>query len=92
MTDIKFIQEEWHRVFVKKEMITGTTDYDGNEIISEQDLLKYIAEGTTGDDEKDEICSDQTNFQAEVLTQEIDWWSDREGCTEVEFKIIDGDK
>lgn len=90
MAEIKFIQDEWHTVWIKKEMITTTTDWEGNEVISEEDLLTYIAEGTTGDDEKDEICMNQI-YDAEPVKEETDWWSERKGCTEVEYKLIEDD-
>lgn len=70
-------------------MVASTTNWDGEEIISEEDLREYIAEGTTGDDEKDDICHDQV-LEAECIDEEdIDWWSDRKGCTEYEFELTD---
>lgn len=89
MSEVKFIRNESHQVFVKKTMVASTTNWDGEEIISEEDLKKYLAEGTTGDDDKDDICHDQV-MEAETIDEEdIDWWSDRKGCTEYEYELTD---
>lgn len=88
MAEVKFIQEEWHQVSIKKNMIATTTDWEDNEVISEEELKTYLLEGTTGDDEKDDICWDQV-ANAEVMSDETDWWSERKGCTDVQYKLED---
>ena len=89
MAEVKFIQNEWHRVFVKKTMVASTTDWEGNEVVSEEDLVTYLLEGTTGDDEKDDICWQQVAEAECVEDEEPDWWSDRKGCTEIDYEIVD---
>lgn len=89
MAEVKFKQNEFHQVSVRKVMVTSTTNWDGEEIISEEELRTFIAEGTTGDDDKDNICHDQV-LEAECIEEEeIDWWSERKGCTEYEYEVID---
>lgn len=92
MAEIKFVQEEWHRVFIKKTMVASTTDWEGNEVVSEEDLKAYLLEGTTGDDEKDDICWQQVAEAERLDDEEPDWWSDRKGCTEIEYNLVDEDE
>lgn len=89
MSEVKFKQNEYHQVSVRKVMVTSTTNWDGEEIISEEELRTFIAEGTTGDDEKDDICWNQINEAECIEEEDIDWWSDRKGCTEYEYEVID---
>ena len=85
---IKFMQLEKHHVSVRKGMVATTEDWEGNEVISEGDLKTYLEEGTTGDDDKDNICLDQV-LEAECVTDtDEDWISDRKGFTEVEYYAV----
>tara|TARA_B100000035_G_scaffold149693_1_gene127562 strand:+ start:2003 stop:2287 length:285 start_codon:yes stop_codon:yes gene_type:complete len=85
---IKFMQLEKHHVSVRKGMVATTEDWEGNEVISEGDLRSYLEEGTTGDDDKDNICLDQV-LEAECVTDtDEDWISDRKGYTEVEYYAV----
>ena len=85
---IKFMQLEKHHVSVRKGMVATTEDWEGNEVISEGDLRTYLEEGTTGDDDKDNICLDQV-LEAECVTDtDEDWISDRKGFTEVEYYAV----
>ena len=85
---IKFMQLEKHHVSVRKGMVATTEDWEGNEVISEGDLRTYLEEGTTGDDDKDNICLDQV-LEAECVTDtDEDWISDRKGYTEVEYYAV----
>jgi len=89
MAEIKFLRNENHTVFVKRTMIVGTSDWEGNELVTEEQLREYLAEGTTGDDDIDNICHDLV-LEAETIDEEdIDWWSDRKGCTEYEYEVLD---
>ena len=77
-----------HHVSVRKGMVATTEDWEGNEVISEGDLRAYLEEGTTGDDDKDNICLDQV-LEAECVTDtDEDWISDRKGFTEVEYYAV----
>jgi hypothetical protein len=89
MSEIKFKQVETHTVFVTKVMVADTADWEGNELVTEEELKTYIAEGTTGDDEKDDFCWDRIAEAECIDEEEIDWWSDRKGCTEVERELLD---
>ena len=89
MSEVKFKQNEFHQVSVRKVMVTSTTNWDGEEVISEEELRTFIAEGTTGDDEKDDICWNQINEAECIEEEDIDWWSERKGCTEYEYEVID---
>ena len=85
---IKFMQLEKHHVSVRKGMVATTEDWEGNEVISEGDLRTYLEEGTTGDDDKDNICLDQV-LEAECVTDtDEDWISDRKGYTEVQYYAV----
>ena len=85
---IKFMQLEKHHVSLRKGMVATTEDWEGNEVISEGDLRTYLEEGTTGDDDKDNICLDQV-LEAECVTDtDEDWISDRKGYTEVEYYAV----
>ena len=85
---IKFMQLEKHHVSVRKGMVATTEDWEGNEVISEEDLRSYLEEGTTGDDDKDNICLDQV-LEAECVTDtDEDWISDRKGYTEVQYYAV----
>ena len=85
---IKFMQLEKHHVSVRKGMVATTEDWEGNEVISEGDLRTYLEEGTTGDDDKDNICLDQV-LEAECVTDtDEDWISDRKGYTDVEYYAV----
>ena len=53
-------------------MVATTEDWEGNEVISEGDLRTYLEEGTTGDDDKDNICLDQV-LEAECVTYRRRW-------------------
>ena len=92
MAEVKFVQEEWHRVFVKKTMVAETVDWQGNEKVTEKELVTYLLEGTTGDDEKDDFCWERVAEAECVSDDEPDWWSDRKGCTEIEYTIVDEDE
>ena len=59
MATIKYMQLEKHQVSVRKGMIATTEDWDGNEVVSEEDLRTFLEEGTTGNDETDDICLEQ---------------------------------
>ena len=88
MANIKYMQLEKHHVTVRKGMIASTEDWDGKEVVSEQDLRTYLEEGTTGDDAKDDICLDQVQ-DAECMTdRDVDWISERKGYTEVKYYSI----
>ena len=88
MANIKYMQLEKHHVTVRKGMIASTEDWDGKEVVSEQDLRTYLEEGSTGDDAKDDICLDQVQ-DAECMTdRDVDWISERKGYTEVEYYSI----
>ena len=88
MSEVKFKQTESHQVTVRKVRVASLEDWEGNSIITEDDLKTYLAEGTTGDDEKDDFCWDRI-AEAECIDEEdIDWWSDRKGCTEYEYEVI----
>ena len=85
---IKFMQLQKHHVSLRKGMVATTEDWEGNEVISEGDLRTYLEEGTTGDDDKDNICLDQV-LEAECVTDtDEDWISDRKGYTEVEYYAV----
>ena len=91
MAAIKYMQLEKHHVSVRKGMVVSTEDWEGNEVISEEDLRTYLEEGTTGDDNKDNICADQL-LEAECVTDsDEDWISDRKGYTEVEHYAVGQD-
>ena len=88
MANIKYMQLEKHHVTVRKGMIASTEDWDGKEVVSEQDLRTYLEEGSTGDDAKDDICLDQVQ-DAECMTdRDVDWISERKGYTEVMYYSI----
>ena len=79
MASIKFMQLEKHHVSVRKGMIASTEDWDGNEVISKEELISYLEDGTTGNDEKDDICLEQV-LDAEIMTdRDEDWISERKG-------------
>lgn len=89
MAEIKFKQYEQHTVFVKKTMIVSTENFDGEELVTEEQLKQYIAEDSTGDDDIDDKCHDLM-LDAECIEEsDIDWWSDRKGCTEYEYEVIE---
>tara|TARA_Y100000591_G_C21728785_1_gene642861 strand:- start:608 stop:895 length:288 start_codon:yes stop_codon:yes gene_type:complete len=89
MASIKFMQLEKHDVSVRKGMIASTEDWDGNEVISKDDLMSYLKDGTTGNDEKDNICLEQV-LDAEIMTdRDEDWISERKGYTEIEYYAVD---
>ena len=89
MASIKFMQLEKHDVSVRKGMIASTEDWDGNEVISKDDLMSYLKDGTTGNDEKDDICLEQV-LDAEIITdRDEDWISERKGYTEIEYYAVD---
>ncbi len=89
MASIKFMQLEKHDVSVRKGMIASTEDWDGNEVISKDDLMSYLKDGTTGNDEKDDICLEQV-LDAEIMTdRDEDWISERKGYTEIEYYAVD---
>ena len=89
MTEIKFKQTESHQVTVRKVRVASLEDWEGNSIITEDDLKIYLAEGTTGDDEKDDFCWDRVAEAECIDEEEIDWWSERKGCTDYEYEVID---
>lgn len=89
MAEIKFLQKEIHQVIIKQTMSASTTDWEGNEVISKEDLETYILEGTTGDDGKDDICWQQVADADCIDQEEPYWWSDHKGFTEVEYTLID---
>lgn len=89
MAEVKFKQTETHTVFVTKVMVADTADWEGNELVTEEELKTYIAEGTTGDDDTDDKCFEQLLNSECVDEEEPDWWSDRKGCTEVERELLD---
>ena len=83
------MQLEKHDVSVRKGMIASTEDWDGNEVISKDDLMSYLKDGTTGNDEKDDICLEQV-LDAEIMTdRDEDWISERKGYTEIEYYAVD---
>lgn len=89
MASIKFMQLEKHHVSVRKGMIASTEDWDGNEVISKEELISYLEDGTTGNDEKDDICLEQV-LDAEIMTdRDEDWISERKGYTEIEYYSVD---
>ncbi len=89
MATIKYMQLEKHHVSVRKGMIASTEDWDGNQVVSEEDLRTFLTEGTTGNVETDDICLEQV-LDAECVTdRDEDWISDRKGYTEVEYYSID---
>jgi hypothetical protein len=89
MSEVKFKQTEFHQVTVRKVRVATTEDWEGNSLVTEEELKTYLAEGTTGDDGKDDFCWDRV-AEAECIDEEdIDWWSDRKGCTEYEYEVID---
>ena len=88
MAEIKFIRNENHTVFVERRMVVLTTDWEGNEVVTEEQLREYLREGTTGDDDIDNICHDLV-LEAETIELDEDWWSDRKGCTEYEYEVLD---
>ena len=89
MTEIKFKQTESHQVTVRKVRVASLEDWEGNSIITEDDLKIYLAEGTTGDDEKDDFCWERVAEAECIDEEEIDWWSERKGCTDYEYEVID---
>ena len=89
MAEIKFKQTESHQVTVRKVRVASLEDWEGNSIITEDDLKIYLAEGTTGDDEKDDFCWDRVAEAECIDEEEIDWWSERKGCTDYEYEVID---
>ena len=88
MATIKYMQLEKHQVSVRKGMIATTEDWDGNEVVSEEDLRTFLEEGTTGNDETDDICLEQVQDSECVTDRDEDWISDRKGYTEVEYYSI----
>ena len=83
------MQLEKHDVSVRKGMIASTEDWDGNEVISKDDLMSYLKDGTTGNDEKDDICLEQV-LDAEIMTdRDEDWISERKGYTEIKYYAVD---
>jgi hypothetical protein len=89
MSEVKFKQTESHQVTVRKVRVASLEDWEGNSIITEDDLKTYLAEGTTGDDEKDDFCWERVAEAECIDEEEIDWWSERKGCTEYEYEVID---
>jgi len=92
MAEINFIQNEWHRVFIKKTMCASTKDWEGNEKVTAEELKQYLLEGSTGDDEKDDFCWERIAEAECVEDYEPDWWSDRKGCTEIDYEFLDIDE
>ena len=86
MATIKYMQLEKHQVSVRKGMIATTEDWDGNEVVSEEDLRTFLEEGTTGNDETDDICLEQVQDSECVTDRDEDWI--KEGYTEVEYYSI----
>ena len=89
MAEVTFKQTESHQVTVRKVRVASLEDWEGNSIITEDDLKTYLAEGTTGDDAKDDFCWDRIAEAECIDEEEIDWWSERKGCTDYEYEVID---
>lgn len=92
MAEIKFKQNEWHRVFIEKTMCASTEDWEGNEKVTVEELKQYLLEGSTGDDEKDDFCWERI-AEAELMEDyEPEWWSDNKGCTEIDYELIEDEE
>jgi beta-N-acetylglucosaminidase len=89
MAEIKFKQVENHQVIVTKTMVCVTEDWEGNEKVTEEELKEYIECGTTGDDEKDDFCWDRVAEAECVDEEDINWFSDNKGFTEIDREILD---
>jgi beta-N-acetylglucosaminidase len=89
---VTYRQVEHHQVIVTKKMCASLTDWEGNTIVTMDELKEYIETGTTGDDAKDDFCWDRIAEAECVDEEDINWFSDNKGFTEIERSLLDDEE